>query len=191
MAARPFPVVSLMHVSAARALASFGVLVHAPATGDVFRRLVSRCFQHTGQGLGRRFEHATHRHALPVQAAGSSTGVASTRQVVLQKPIHALIRTAGGIRRNTVGTVAWLTAHGSRLFPATSFSPQSRQLALRSRLRSPVPLSSNRCGPNPGCVEPPSLARGGLLARRAKGSKWLGPGHRKGLVRRPEGQAPP
>ncbi|OLP74749.1 hypothetical protein AK812_SmicGene45628 [Symbiodinium microadriaticum] len=59
---------------------------------------------------------------------------------------------------------------------ATTLSPQAMQLALRRRLRLPLPLRLNRCGPSPGCgglvdvFGDHALAcpRTGLLARRAK-----------------------
>ncbi|OLQ14690.1 hypothetical protein AK812_SmicGene1121 [Symbiodinium microadriaticum] len=69
---------------------------------------------------------------------------------------------------------AWLTAIPAD--PATTLSPQAMQLALRRRLRLPLPLRLNRCGPSPGCgglvdvFGDHALAcpRTGLLARRAK-----------------------
>ena len=69
---------------------------------------------------------------------------------------------------------AWLTAIPAD--PATTLSPQAMQLALRRRLRLPLPLRSNRCGPSPGCgglvdvFGDHALAcpRTGLLARRGQ-----------------------
>ena len=60
--------------------------------------------------------------------------------------------------------------------PATTLSPHAMQLALRRRLRLPLPLRPKRCGPSPGCgglvdvFGDHALAcpRTGLLARRAK-----------------------
>eukprot|EP00439_Symbiodinium_sp_Y106_P083243 s600_g23.t1 len=64
----------------------------------------------------------------------------------------------------------------SALLPATTLSPHAMQLALRRRLRLPLPLRPKRCGPSPGCgglvdvFGDHALAcpRTGLLARRAK-----------------------
>ena len=69
---------------------------------------------------------------------------------------------------------AWLTAIPCD--EASRIPPQAMQIALRRRLRLPLPLCSSRCGPNPGCggaMDPygdHALAcpRTGLLARRAK-----------------------
>ena len=69
---------------------------------------------------------------------------------------------------------AWLSAVPSE--PAFTFAPQAIQLALRRRLRLPLPLSPNRCGPSPGCGQQVdeygdhglACPRTGLLARRAK-----------------------
>ena len=65
---------------------------------------------------------------------------------------------------------AWLTAIPTD--PATTLSPQAMQLAFRRRLRLPLPLRLNRCGPSPGCgglvdvfatMPWPALALGSLL----------------------------
>ncbi|CAE7584665.1 unnamed protein product [Symbiodinium natans] len=69
---------------------------------------------------------------------------------------------------------SWLTAIPAE--PATTLAPQAMQLALRRRLRMPLPLCHGRCGPAPGCgaqidrLGDHALAcpRTGLLARRAK-----------------------
>ena len=69
---------------------------------------------------------------------------------------------------------AWLSAIPGE--PSTTLTPQAMLLALRRRLRLPLPLSPHRCGPNPGCgLEVDALGdhalacpRTGLLARRAK-----------------------
>ena len=65
---------------------------------------------------------------------------------------------------------AWLTAIPAE--PATTLPPQAMQLALRRRLRLPLPRRLSRCGPSPGCGELVDHAlacpRTGLLARRAK-----------------------
>ena len=68
---------------------------------------------------------------------------------------------------------------------ASRIPPQSMPIALRRRLRLPLPLCSSRCGPNPGCggaMDPygdDALAcpRTGLLARRGCQSRRarLGP----------------
>ena len=69
---------------------------------------------------------------------------------------------------------AWLTAIPCE--PATTMPLPAMQIALRRRLRLPLPLSPNRCGPNPGCGGPVdalgdhtlACSRTGLVARRAK-----------------------
>ena len=69
---------------------------------------------------------------------------------------------------------AWLTAVPAD--PACTLAPQSMQVALRRRLRLPLPLCSGRCVPDPGCgrrvdaLGDHALAcpRTRLLARRAK-----------------------
>ena len=69
---------------------------------------------------------------------------------------------------------SWLTAIPAE--PATTLAPQAMQLALRHRLRMPLPLCHGKCGPAPSCgaqvdrLGDHALAcpRTGLLARRAK-----------------------
>ena len=46
---------------------------------------------------------------------------------------------------------------------ATTLSPEAVQIALRQRLRLPLPIASGRCGPSPGCGGPIDL-RGDALA---------------------------
>ena len=83
----------------------------------------------------------------------------------LQPSSRALLRSQGG---------AWLSAVPSE--PALTLAPQAMQLALRRRLRLPLPLGPNRCGPSPGCGQQVdeygdhalACPRTGLLARRAK-----------------------
>ena len=82
---------------------------------------------------------------------------------------RALLRSQSGTHAG-----AWLTITPCE--PAMTLEPQAVQLALRRRLRLPLPLCPIRCGPGPGCgqrVDPlgdHALAcpRTGLLARRAK-----------------------
>ena len=63
---------------------------------------------------------------------------------------------------------AWLAAIPTE--PATTLPPMAMQIALRRRLRQPLPLHSNTCGPPHGCRG--AVDRFGdhalLLARRAK-----------------------
>ena len=69
---------------------------------------------------------------------------------------------------------AWLAAIPTE--PAATLPPPAMQIALRRRLRQPLPLHSNTCGPPHGCggavdrFGDHALAcpRTGLLARRAK-----------------------
>ena len=87
----------------------------------------------------------------------------------LQPASRALLRSQSGPQGG-----AWLAAVPSE--PALTLAPQTMQLALRRRLRLPLPLCPNRCGPRPGCGQrvdaygDHALAcpRTGLLARRAK-----------------------
>ena len=68
----------------------------------------------------------------------------------------------------------WLAAIPTE--PTTTLPPAAMQIALRRRLRQPLPLHGATCGPNPGCgavvdsLGDDALAcpRTGLLARRAK-----------------------
>ena len=84
---------------------------------------------------------------------------------------HPLGRSQGGAHAG-----AWLSAVPSE--PALTLAPQAMQLALRRRLRLPLPLSPNRCGPSPGCGQQVdeygdhalACPRTELLARRAKAS---------------------
>ena len=87
----------------------------------------------------------------------------------LQPSSRALPRSQGGAH-----ACAWLSAVPSE--PSLTLAPQAMQLALRRRLRLPLPLSPNRCGPSPGCGQQVdeygdhalACPRTGLLARRAK-----------------------
>ena len=87
----------------------------------------------------------------------------------LQPSSRALPCSQGGAH-----ACAWLSAVPSE--PALTLAPQAMQLALRRRLRLPLPLSPNRCGPSPGCGQQVdeygdhalACPRTGLLARRAK-----------------------
>ena len=73
---------------------------------------------------------------------------------------QALLRSQAGPQAG-----AWLAAIPTE--PGTTLLPADMQLALRRRLRQPLPLCRNTCGPTHGCG---GLAcpRTGLLARRAK-----------------------
>ena len=62
----------------------------------------------------------------------------------LQPASRALLRSQSGPHGG-----AWLAAVPSE--PAPTLAPQTMQLALRRRLRLPLPLCPNRCGPRPGC----------------------------------------
>ena len=72
--------------------------------------------------------------------------------------------------------VAWSWLAAIPAEPATPLAPQAMQLALRRRLRMPLPICHGRCGPTHGCgaqvdrLGDHALAcpRTGLLARRAK-----------------------
>ena len=83
--------------------------------------------------------------------------------------LSGLARSQGGAHAG-----AWLSAAPSE--PALTLAPQALQLALRRRLRLPLPLSPNRCAPSPGCGQQVdeygdhalACPRTGLLARRAK-----------------------
>ena len=87
----------------------------------------------------------------------------------LQPASQALLRSQGGPHAD-----AWLSAVPSEA--ALTLAPQAMQLGLRRRLRLPLPLSSNRCGPHRGCGQQVdqygdhalAYPRTGLLARRAK-----------------------
>ena len=80
----------------------------------------------------------------------------------------ALLRSQSGPQAG-----AWLTAIPSE--PACALPPQAMLLALRRRLRLPLPLCASRCGP-PGCGgevdafgdHALACTRTGLIARRAK-----------------------
>ena len=82
---------------------------------------------------------------------------------------QALLRSQAGPQAG-----AWLAAIPTE--PATTLPPMAMQIALRRRLRQPLPLHSNTCGPPHGCrgavdrFGDHALAcpRTGLLARRAK-----------------------
>ena len=85
-------------------------------------------------------------------------------------PDHrALLRSQSGPHAGS-----WLAAIPGEA--ATTLSPEAMQVALRRRLRLPLPIASGRCGPSPGCGGPVDLLgdhalacpRTGLLARRAK-----------------------
>ena len=95
------------------------------------------------------------------------------RDIVL---LPAMTPSARALVRSQAGPHAgsWLTAIPAE--PATTLTPQAMQLALRRRLRMPLPLSHGRCGPTHGCggqvdrFGDHALAcpRTGLLARRAE-----------------------
>ena len=82
---------------------------------------------------------------------------------------QALLRSQAGPQAG-----AWLAAIPTE--PATTLPPAAMQIALRRRLRQPLPLHGATCGPNPGCgavvhsLGDHALAcpRTGLLARRAE-----------------------
>ena len=85
-------------------------------------------------------------------------------------PDHrALLRSQSGPHAGS-----WLAAIPGEA--ATTLSPEAMQVALRRRLRLPLPIASGRSGPSPGCGRPVDLLgdhalacpRTGLLARRAK-----------------------
>ena len=85
-------------------------------------------------------------------------------------PDHrALLRSQSGPHASS-----WLAAIPGEA--ATTLSPEAMRVALRRRLRLPLPNASGRCGPSPGCGGPVDLLgdhalacpRTGLLARRAK-----------------------
>ena len=85
-------------------------------------------------------------------------------------PDHrALLRSQSGPHAGS-----WLAAIPGEA--ATTLSPEAMQVALRRRLRLPLPIASGRCGPSPGGGGPVDLLgdhalacpRTGLLARRAK-----------------------
>ena len=90
--------------------------------------------------------------------------------------LPAMLPSARALVRSQSGPHAgsWLTAIPAE--PATTLAPQAMQLALRRRLRMPLPISHSRCGPTHGCgghmdqFGDHALAcpRTGLLARRAK-----------------------
>ena len=72
--------------------------------------------------------------------------------------MRALSLSSQAMPRSQAGPRAgvWLTAIPCK--PATTMPPQAMQIALRRRLRLPVPLGPDCCGPNPGCGGTPSLA---------------------------------
>ena len=82
---------------------------------------------------------------------------------------RALLRSQAGPHAG-----AWLTAIPCE--EASRIPPQAMQIALRRRLRLPLPLCPGHCGPNPGCGGVVDLygdhalacPRTGLLAGRAK-----------------------
>ena len=88
----------------------------------------------------------------------------------LPPSLRALLRSQAGAQAG-----AWLTAIPADV--STALSPGSMQVALRRRMRLPLPIAPNRCGgEGPGCggvadaFGDHALAcpRAGLLARRAK-----------------------
>ena len=88
----------------------------------------------------------------------------------LAPSLRALLRSQAGAQAG-----AWLTAIPADV--STTLSPGSMQVALRRRMRLPLPIAPNRCGgEGPGCggvgdaFGDHALAcpRTGLLARRAK-----------------------
>ena len=99
--------------------------------------------------------HAAYEGARPARANGLTAPVHATRTrnlhyrdrvllPALQPSSRALLRSQGGAHAD-----AWLSAVPSE--PALTLAPQAMQLALRRRLRLPLPLSPNRCCPSPGC----------------------------------------
>ena len=123
------------------------------------------------------------------QVAGSKIRSTHCREGEL---LPALCPASRALLRSQSGTHAgaWLTITPCE--PAMTLEPQAMQLALRRRLRLPLPLCPIRCGPGPGCgqrVDPlgdhaPACPRTGLLARRAKTVDELGSGSRARLLGR-------
>ena len=99
---------------------------------------------------------------------------------------RALLRSQGGAHAG-----AWLSAVPSE--PALTLAPQAMQLALRRRLRLPLPLSPNRCGPSPGCGQqvdeygdhalPSENRRAGLGARGPQGGRIRWASHPSTMAR--------
>ena len=132
--------------------------------GEQSRMVPAHQWRLTGASATGRMAGSTVRRALATYTS------ASARLLPDMSPSAcALLRSQAGPHAG-----AWLTAIPAD--PATTLSPQAMQLALRRRLRLPLPLRLNRCGPSPGCgglvdvFGDHALAcpRTGLLARRAK-----------------------
>ena len=131
-----------------------------------------------GRRLGGRTKLASNPPRSPPVPHGWQFYASRTRNQYLRDIVllPAMTPSARALVRSQAGPHAgsWLTAIPAE--PATTLTPQAMQLALRRRLRMPLPISHGRCGPTHGCggqvdrFGDHALAclRTGLLARRAK-----------------------
>ena len=158
--------------------------MRSPSSGHACpAQLIVACLAALEQGAEGTIPCSPGRHnpAMQARANGLTAGslnATRTRNLhyrdrvllpALQPSSRALLRSQGGAHAG-----AWLSAVPSE--PALTLAPQAMQLPLRRRLRLPLPLSPNRCGPSPGCGQQVdeygdhalTCPRTGLLARRAK-----------------------
>ena len=92
-----------------------------------------------GRGTGRMDGKCARRESSTLTST-------SARCCLTCRPAlnEALLRSRAGPQAG-----AWLAAIPTE--PATTFPPPARQIVLRRRLRQPLPLHSNTCGPPNGC----------------------------------------
>ena len=161
--ATTMPGASLAHPDAARRLLITEGWGDCPNWHDITGGLLAA--PHAEAGLGD-WPHGWQFHA------SRTRNLYYRDRVVLPTlpPDHrAMLRSQSGPHAGS-----WLAAIPGEA--ATTLSPEAMQVALRRRLRLPLPIASGRCGPSPGCGGPVDLLgdhalacpRTGLLARRAK-----------------------
>ena len=115
------------------------------------------------------------------QAIGHMVGSHTQRELETFRErvfLPTLLPSACALVRSQAGSHAgaWLTAVGAHHNAGTTC-----QIALRRRLRLPLPISSDSCAPAPGCGGPVDVfdaracPRTGLLARQANVLEWAWP----------------